>query len=71
MDILTPDGLKRARNHVGTVLLIGGTLVILGILAALIVFTDIHPVAVGVMLVAMVLWSGTVVAITNSPMTGT
>jgi hypothetical protein len=68
MDILTPEGLKKARDDVATVLLVVGNLAILGILAALVVLTDIHPVAVGVMVVAMLLWSGAVVAIKNSPM---
>jgi hypothetical protein len=68
MNILTPEGLKKARDDVAVVLLIVGNLAILGILAALVVFTDIHPVAVSVMVVAMVLWSGAVVAIKNAPM---
>jgi hypothetical protein len=71
MDILTPEGLKKARNDVAVVLLIVGNLAILGILAALVVLTDIHPVAVGVMVVAMFLWSGAVVAIKNAPMGAT
>jgi hypothetical protein len=68
VDLLTPDGLKRARDDVATFLLVVGNVVILGILAAMVVLTDIHPVAVGVMVVAMLLWSGAVVAIKNSPM---
>ena len=68
MKILTPERLKKARDDVATVLLIVGNLTIFGILAALIVLTDIHPVAIGVMVVAMLLWSGAVVAIKNSPM---